>query len=75
MATEVGTILSDYSYVWRRAVRSLFDTLINSSEGTLIVDRQAKVVWISEKYAAHFGFADPKIAIGLDCETVVPNSL
>lgn len=75
MATEVGTILSDYSDMCGRAMRSLFETFNHSSEGTLIVDRQAKVVWINEKYAAHFGFADPKIAIGLDCEEVIPNSL
>ncbi|MBP0596171.1 sigma 54-interacting transcriptional regulator [Paraburkholderia sp. LEh10] len=75
MATELDTILNDYSYVSGRAMRSLFDTFNNSSEGTLIVDRQARVVWISEKYAAHFGFADPKTAIGLDCEAVIPNSL
>ncbi|KVM89602.1 sigma-54 interaction domain-containing protein [Burkholderia stagnalis] len=75
MATEAGTILSDYSYVWGRAMRSLFETFNNFSEGTLIVDRQARVVWINEKYAAHFGFSDPKIAIGLDCEAVIPNSL
>ncbi|RQR24083.1 MULTISPECIES: sigma-54-dependent Fis family transcriptional regulator [unclassified Burkholderia] len=75
MATEVDTILGDYSYVWGRAMRSLFETFNNSSEGTLIVDRQARIVWINEKYAAHFGFADPKIAIGLDCEAVIPNSL
>ncbi|MEM5331986.1 sigma 54-interacting transcriptional regulator [Paraburkholderia sp. JHI2823] len=75
MATEVGIIPSDYSYVWGRAMRSLFETFCNSSEGTLIVDRQARVVWINEKYAAHFGFADPKTAIGLDCEAVIPNSL
>ncbi|WP_321810184.1 MULTISPECIES: sigma-54 interaction domain-containing protein [unclassified Burkholderia] len=75
MATEVGTNLSDYNYVWGRAMRSLFETFNNSSEGTLIVDRQARVVWINEKYAAHFGFVDPKVAIGLDCEAVIPNSL
>ncbi|MFT0174472.1 sigma-54 interaction domain-containing protein [Paraburkholderia mimosarum] len=75
MATEVGTILSDYSYVWGRAMCSLFETFNHSSEGTLIVDRQARVVWINEKYAAHFGFSDPKTAIGLDCEAVIPNSL
>ncbi|CAL8477386.1 sigma 54-interacting transcriptional regulator [Caballeronia sp. EK] len=65
----------DYSDVMRRAMESLFKTFENLSEGTFIVDADARVVWINKRYAARFGFDDPLDAIGLDCETVIPNSL
>ena len=65
----------DYSDVLRRAMDSLFKTFENFSEGTFIVDTEARVVWINKRYAARFGFSDPQEAIGRDCESVIPNSL
>ena len=65
----------EYADVLRRAMDSLFDTFENFSEGTLIVDADARIVWINERYAARFGFADVQQAIGRDCEAVIPNSL
>ncbi|SAK68815.1 Fis family transcriptional regulator [Caballeronia fortuita] len=65
----------DYSDVMRRAMESLFKTFENLSEGTFIVDADARVVWINKRYAARFGFDDPLDAVGLDCEAVIPNSL
>jgi transcriptional regulator with PAS, ATPase and Fis domain len=65
----------DYSDVLRRAMDSLFKTFENFSEGTFIVDKEARVVWINKRYAARFGFSDPQEAIGRDCEAVIPNSL
>jgi transcriptional regulator with PAS, ATPase and Fis domain len=64
-----------YGDVLRRAMDSLFRTFENFSEGTFIVDADARVVWINKRYAARFGFADPEQAIGRDCEAVIPNSL
>src|SRR4051812_39669508 len=64
-----------YGDVLRRAMDSLFRTFENFSEGTFIVDADARVVWINKRYAARFGFADPQQAIGRDCEAVIPNSL
>jgi transcriptional regulator with PAS, ATPase and Fis domain len=64
-----------YSDVLRRAMDSLFRTFENFSEGTFIVDADARVVWINKRYAARFGFSDPQQAIGRDCEAVIPNSL
>jgi len=58
----------DYSDVLRRAMDSLFKTFENFSEGTFIVDKDARVVWINKRYAARFGFSDPQEAIGRDCE-------
>ena len=56
-------------------MRSLFDMLDRSSEGTVVVDRDARIVWMNQHYAARFGFSDPQDAIGRDCEEVIPNSL
>jgi transcriptional regulator with PAS, ATPase and Fis domain len=64
-----------YGDVLRRAMDSLFRTFENFSEGTFIVDAEARVVWINKRYAARFGFSDPQQAIGRDCEEVIPNSL
>ena len=68
-------LLSDYGFVRKHAMQSLFETLDNSSEGTVVVDSDARIVWINRSYAARFGFTNPDEVIGLDCETVIPNSL
>ena len=75
LSTEEAGVLTNYDFVARRAMESLFRTLENFSEGTIVVDAQAHVVWINQRYATRFGFEDPQKAIGLDCEKVVPNSL
>jgi transcriptional regulator with PAS, ATPase and Fis domain len=75
MMTDWAGLPASYDDVLRRAMDSLFRTFENFSEGTFIVDADARVVWINKRYAARFGFADPQQAIGLDCEAVIPNSL
>ncbi len=72
---EDSDMLGNYDSVARRAMESLFRTFENFSEGTLVVDAHARVVWINKRYAARFGFEDPQAAIGLECERVIPNSL
>ena len=75
MMNDWAGLPANYSDVLRRAMESLFRTFENFSEGTFIVDADARVVWINKRYAARFGFADPQQAIGRDCEAVIPNSL
>ncbi|MDE1180332.1 sigma 54-interacting transcriptional regulator [Paraburkholderia sp.] len=75
MMNDWAGLPAAYSDVLRRAMDSLFRTFENFSEGTFIVDADARVVWINKRYAARFGFADPQQAIGRDCEAVIPNSL
>ncbi|NIF51750.1 sigma 54-interacting transcriptional regulator [Burkholderia sp. Ax-1724] len=75
MMTDWAGLPATYGDVLRRAMDSLFRTFENFSEGTFIVDAQARVVWINKRYAARFGFPDPQQAIGRDCEAVIPNSL
>ena len=44
-------------------------------EGAIIVDRDARIVWISDKYAARLELASPADAVGKVVEDVIPNSL
>ena len=67
--------LKDYQRVRRLAIKSLFEIIEQSSEGTVIVDRDARIVWMNERYARRFGLADASAAIGQPCEQVIPGSL
>lgn len=67
--------LKDYPQVRQLAIRSLFEIIEQSSEGTVIVDRQARIVWMNERYARRFGLPDAASAIGQPCEAVIPGSL
>ncbi|UVL26897.1 sigma-54 interaction domain-containing protein [Pseudomonas donghuensis] len=67
--------LKDYQQVRLLAIRSLFEIIEQSSEGTIIVDRDARIVWMNERYARRFGLDDASSAIGQPCESVIPGSL
>ncbi|MFJ4445375.1 sigma-54 interaction domain-containing protein [Pseudomonas sp. NPDC089422] len=67
--------LKDYPQVRQLAIRSLFEIIEQSSEGTVIVDRDARIAWMNERYARRFGLADAASAIGQPCEAVIPGSL
>lgn len=67
--------LNDYRSVRQLAIRSLFEIIEQSSEGTVIVDKDAKIVWINERYARRFGLQDAGLALGQPCEKVIPGSL
>jgi len=67
--------LKDYRRVRRLAIRSLFEIIEQSSEGTVIVDKEARIVWINERYARRFGLEDASLAVGQPCEKVIPGSL
>jgi transcriptional regulator with PAS, ATPase and Fis domain len=67
--------LKDYQRVRTLAIRSLFEIIEQSSEGTVIVDRDANIVWMNERYARRFGLDSAAGAIGKPCESVIPGSL
>ncbi|RON08773.1 sigma-54-dependent Fis family transcriptional regulator [Pseudomonas brassicacearum] len=67
--------LKDYQRVRMLAIRSLFEIIEQSSEGTVIVDRDANIVWMNERYARRFGLESAEVAIGRPCESVIPGSL
>ena len=58
----------------RQAMQSMFDCFEGLCEGTVIVDRDARVVWINDRYAARLD-VDPERAIGQEIEAIIPNSL
>src|SRR5258706_6803453 len=67
--------LKDPAAVRKIARKSLFEGLDRMCEGAIIVDREARVVWVSDKYAARLKLASPLDAIGREVEDVIPNSL
>ncbi|BAN49259.1 putative transcriptional regulator [Metapseudomonas resinovorans NBRC 106553] len=67
--------LSDYQSVRQLAIRSLFEIFEQFSEGTVIVDRDARIVWINQRYAQRFGLDDAEQAIGRPVEQIIPGSL
>ncbi|TXR38781.1 PAS domain-containing protein [Ectopseudomonas mendocina] len=56
------------------AMPLLFDHLDAQCEGTIAVNRQARIVWINDKYVQKVGIADPRTALGKAIEDVLPAS-
>ncbi|HCP54323.1 MAG TPA: sigma-54-dependent Fis family transcriptional regulator, partial [Pseudomonas sp.] len=56
------------------AMPLLFDHLNAQCEGTIAVNRQARIVWINDKYAAKVGISDPRSVLGKEIEAVLPAS-
>lgn len=56
------------------AMPLLFDHLNAQCEGTVAVNRQARIVWMSDKYASKIGLADGHSALGREIEDVLPAS-
>ena len=73
--TVSSEILHDYERIRRLAMPSLFESLEELCEGTVIVDREARIVWINERYATTLGAASAADAIGRPIEEVIPSSL
>jgi transcriptional regulator with PAS, ATPase and Fis domain len=67
--------LKDPAAVRKIARKSLFEGLDRMCEGAIIVDREARIVWISDKYAARLNLASAAEATGRVVEDVIPNSL
>ena len=69
------TRLIDPAAVRKIARKSLFEGLDQMCEGAIIVDRDSRIVWISDKYAARLKLACASEAAGKVVEDVIPNSL
>ncbi len=73
----VGSLALDAERVLELAAKSLFDIFATSAMGTLVVDRQHRIVWISEGYRRFLpalGHAEQDF-VGRRVEEVVPNTL
>jgi transcriptional regulator with PAS, ATPase and Fis domain len=67
--------LKDPAAVRKIAKKSLFEGLEKMCEGAIIVDREARIVWMSDKYAARLHAGNAADAVGKVVEDVIPNSL
>ncbi|MBW8848351.1 MAG: sigma 54-interacting transcriptional regulator [Burkholderiales bacterium] len=70
-------IPQDVDGLLRLAAQSMFDVLARSTEGMMVIDRDHRVVWISEGYKRFLpalGFADEHEFVGRPVEDVVPNT-
>jgi transcriptional regulator with PAS, ATPase and Fis domain len=67
--------LKDPAAIRKIAKKSLFECLDQMCEGAIIVDREARIVWLSEKYAARLKLPSAAAGIGRIVEDVIPNSL
>lgn len=67
----------DAQSILELAARSMFDLFANASEGMLLVDRQARVVWINEQYKRYLpalGFERVEDFVGHPVDSVVQNT-
>jgi len=67
----------DAQSILELAARSMFDLFANASEGMLLVDRDARVVWINDQYRRYLpalGFAREEDFVGHPVSTVVQNT-
>ena len=69
------SILLDPEQIRRLSMQSLFESLEELCEGTVIVDCNARIVWINERYATRLGAKSAADAIGKEIEKVIPNSM
>ncbi|QPF75543.1 sigma 54-interacting transcriptional regulator [Roseateles sp. DAIF2] len=64
--------------VLRLAARTLFEQLASTAQGMLVLDREHRVVWISEGYKRFLpalGFGSESEFVGRRVEELVPNTL
>lgn len=72
------TLPQDADSVLQLAARSMFQLFAETAEGMLLVDRDGKVVWISDGYKQFLpalGFERESDFVGHSVEEVVPNTL
>jgi len=75
--TQPAGIPQDVDGLLRLAAQSMFDVLARSTEGMMVVDRNHRVVWISDGYKRFLpalGFNDEQEFVGKRVEDVVPNT-
>jgi transcriptional regulator with PAS, ATPase and Fis domain len=76
MKSEISLPL-DGQRILELAARSMFDLFANASEGMLLVDRDARVVWINDQYKRFLpalGYAKVEDFVGHPVSSVVQNT-
>ncbi|HNI82332.1 MAG TPA: sigma 54-interacting transcriptional regulator [Rhodocyclaceae bacterium] len=67
--------LADAERIRQRVIDTLLAEFAELSEGVVIVDRDARIVWMNDKYPRHLMVHDAADIIGRPVEEVIPNSL
>ncbi len=76
-ARPSGSLPRDAASVLELAARSMFDLFARASEGMLLVDREARVVWINDQYRRFLpalGFPREEDFVGHPVSDVVQNT-
>lgn len=74
---KTDTLPRDAQSILELAARSMFDLFANASEGMLLVDRQARVVWVNDQYKRFLpalGFDRVEDFVGHPVASVVQNT-
>jgi len=77
MTALTATLPADADAVLKLAAQSMFDTFAQTAMGMMVVDREHRIVWISEGYKRFLpalGHAESDF-VGRRVEEVVPNTL
>lgn len=75
--TPTDSLPRDAQSILELAARSMFELFANASEGMMLVDRQARVVWINEQYKRFLpalGFERVEDFVGHPVASVVQNT-
>jgi transcriptional regulator with PAS, ATPase and Fis domain len=74
---QTDSLPRDAQSILELAARSMFDLFANASEGMMLVDRQARVVWINDQYKRFLpalGFERVEDFVGHPVASVVQNT-
>jgi len=74
---KTDSLPRDAQSILELAARSMFDLFANASEGMMLVDRQARVVWVNEQYKRFLpalGFERVEDFVGHPVASVVQNT-
>jgi transcriptional regulator with PAS, ATPase and Fis domain len=74
----VPLLPSDADGLLKLAAQSMFDVFARTAQGMMVVDRDHRIVWISEGYKRFLpalGFGDEHDFVGRRVEEVVPNTM
>ena len=66
--------MQDTAGVKAVAMRSLFERLDAQCDGAMAVDREGRIVWMSDKYLRMLGYAEQTSVLGQPVENIIPHS-
>jgi transcriptional regulator with PAS, ATPase and Fis domain len=75
LATDKSMESDEVRKLLQVATDSLLGHIATMCEGALIVDKEARVVWMNERYPHRLGITDLAGTIGKPVEQILPNSL